>query len=70
MFDIMLAGDGSVYSWGRGTFGRLGTGAEIDQLFPANIEFSSTDRRERVRIVGVSASAYHSLALSGKSHVL
>ncbi|KAI3706798.1 hypothetical protein L6452_24771 [Arctium lappa] len=66
---LALTGDGSVYSWGRGTFGRLGTGSELDQLFPAKIEFNSTDRRERVKIVGVSAGAYHSLALSDDGSV-
>lgn len=61
----MREGDGSVYSWGRGTFGRLGSGSELDRLFPAKIEFNST---EKVKIVQVSAGSYHSLALSGKFH--
>nr|XP_043613240.1 ultraviolet-B receptor UVR8 [Erigeron canadensis] len=58
---LALTGDGSVYSWGRGTFGRLGTGSELDRLFPVKVESSFT---ERVKFVGVSAGAYHSLALS------
>lgn len=66
----MCEGDGSVYSWGRGTFGRLGTGSELDQLFPAKVKFDSMDKRTEVKIVGVSAGAYHSLALSGKFYVL
>ncbi|XP_071709237.1 ultraviolet-B receptor UVR8-like [Rutidosis leptorrhynchoides] len=63
---LALTGDGSVYSWGRGTFGRLGTGSELDRLFPAKIEFNST---KPVKIVGVAAGAYHSLALSDDGSV-
>ncbi|KAL4592263.1 hypothetical protein LXL04_005251 [Taraxacum kok-saghyz] len=63
-FDFMREGDGSVYSWGRGTFGRLGAGSEVDRLFPAKVEFNSADTRGNVKIVQVSAGAYHSLALS------
>ncbi|KAF8393422.1 hypothetical protein HHK36_021666 [Tetracentron sinense] len=36
---LALTGDGRVYSWGRGTFGRLGTGKEADELFPVRVEF-------------------------------
>ncbi|PWA42607.1 Regulator of chromosome condensation 1/beta-lactamase-inhibitor protein II [Artemisia annua] len=60
---LALTGDGSVYSWGRGTFGRLGTGSEHDRLSPVKLGFGSGD--DRVKIVGVAAGAYHSLALSG-----
>ncbi|XP_023729885.1 ultraviolet-B receptor UVR8 [Lactuca sativa] len=63
---LALTGDGSVYSWGRGTFGRLGSGSELDRLFPAKIEFNST---EKVKIVQVSAGSYHSLALSDDGSV-
>ncbi|KAK9079453.1 hypothetical protein SSX86_001124 [Deinandra increscens subsp. villosa] len=66
---LALTGDGSVYSWGRGTFGRLGTGSQLDRLFPAKIEFNSTDRTGKVRIVGVAAGCYHSLALSDDGSV-
>ncbi|KAM0045862.1 putative regulator of chromosome condensation 1/beta-lactamase-inhibitor protein II [Helianthus debilis subsp. tardiflorus] len=67
---LALTGDGSVYSWGRGTFGRLGTGSELDQLFPTTVEFSFNSRSdETVKIVGVSAGSYHSLALSGNFYV-
>ncbi|PKA54590.1 Ultraviolet-B receptor UVR8 [Apostasia shenzhenica] len=34
-------GDGCVYSWGRGTFGRLGTGREADELVPVRVSFAS-----------------------------
>jgi len=62
---IMSVGDGRVYSWGRGTLGRLGLGSEQDQLFPAQVKFGS---QESVRIVGIAAGAYHSLALAGPKH--
>ncbi|KAJ4911908.1 Regulator of chromosome condensation (RCC1) family protein [Raphanus sativus] len=58
---IALTGDGCVYSWGRGMFGRIGTGRESDELVPARVEFESP---AAARIVGIAAGAYHSLALS------
>lgn len=61
----MSVEDGRVYSWGRGTLGRLGLGSEQDQLFPAQIKFGSQDS---VRIVEIAAGAYHSLALGGSIH--
>ncbi|XP_071692913.1 ultraviolet-B receptor UVR8-like isoform X2 [Rutidosis leptorrhynchoides] len=54
---LLLTGDGDVYSWGRGTFGRLGNGSEVDHHFPLKIELGK-------KIVGLAAGAYHSLALS------
>ncbi|KAM0004603.1 putative regulator of chromosome condensation 1/beta-lactamase-inhibitor protein II [Helianthus debilis subsp. tardiflorus] len=67
---LALTGDRSVYSWGRGTFGRLGTGSELDRLFPAKVEFIFNSRSdETVKIVGVSAGSYHSLALSDDGSV-
>ncbi|XP_024984406.1 ultraviolet-B receptor UVR8-like isoform X2 [Cynara cardunculus var. scolymus] len=66
---LALTGDGNVYSWGRGTFGRLGNGSERDQLFPVKIEFKLTDKRDRVKIIGISAGAYHSLALADDGSV-
>ncbi|KAK1408004.1 hypothetical protein QVD17_39633 [Tagetes erecta] len=60
---LALTGDGKVYSWGRGTFGRLGTGSETDQHAPLNIQFNST------KIVAISAGAYHSLALADDGSV-
>ncbi|KAJ9546768.1 hypothetical protein OSB04_019311 [Centaurea solstitialis] len=63
---LALTGDGDVYSWGRGTFGRLGNGSEVDQYFPVKIEFNL---RDKVKIVGISAGAYHSLALADDGSV-
>lgn len=66
-FVVAIAGDGCVFSWGRGMFGRLGTGSEADELFPVRVNFDCPGRskEERLKFVGVAAGAYHSLALAG-----
>ncbi|XP_050157755.1 ultraviolet-B receptor UVR8-like [Malus sylvestris] len=63
---LALTGDGFVYSWGRGMFGRLGTGSESDELAPVRIKFNDPRSEEgaRLKFVGVAAGAYHSLALA------
>ncbi|KZV37198.1 hypothetical protein F511_04617 [Dorcoceras hygrometricum] len=68
---LALTGDGKLYSWGRGTFGRLGTGSETDQPFPVLVKFFGSDanREEKLRIVGIAAGAYHSLALADDGSV-
>lgn len=63
---LALGGDGNVYSWGRGTFGRLGCGSESDQLLPTRIRFF---QENKLRIVGIAAGAYHSLALADDGSV-
>ncbi|KAJ0986415.1 hypothetical protein J5N97_004771 [Dioscorea zingiberensis] len=75
---LALAGDGSVFTWGRGTFGRLGNGKEDEEHFPIRVDFpdassekqtsdpSISERdggRSRPKFVGIAAGAYHSLAL-------
>ncbi|NP_001335190.1 regulator of chromosome condensation (RCC1) family protein [Solanum lycopersicum] len=65
---LALTANGDVYSWGRGTFGRLGTASETDHLFPARINFDS-DGDKRVKIVAIAAGAYHSLAVSDDGSV-
>ncbi|CAL9116224.1 unnamed protein product [Musa textilis] len=70
---LALTADGSVFSWGRGTFGRLGTGKDVDELFPvpvASCGASSQRKRGGLKaplpnFVGIAAGAYHSLALRG-----
>ncbi|KAL0323807.1 UNVERIFIED_CONTAM: E3 ubiquitin-protein ligase HERC2 [Sesamum calycinum] len=64
---LALTADGKVYSWGRGTFGRLGTGSEEDRHFPVRVSFFGSDdeREDKLKIVGIAAGAYHSLALAG-----
>ncbi|KAI8568714.1 hypothetical protein RHMOL_Rhmol02G0222000 [Rhododendron molle] len=65
---LALTGDGNVYAWGRGTFGRLGTGSEKDELFPVRIDFDSARYRsaqgKRLKFVEIAAGAYHSLAIA------
>ncbi|XAR70849.1 hypothetical protein NMG60_11027880 [Bertholletia excelsa] len=65
---LALTGDGKVYAWGRGTFGRIGNGLEADALFPVSVDFDSAARwsqeGKRLKFVEVAAGAYHSLALA------
>ncbi|WVZ18901.1 hypothetical protein V8G54_006223 [Vigna mungo] len=66
--NLVLTGDGSVYSWGRGMFGRIGSGSEKDELFPVQLKFGNANpngTQDTVKIVGIAAGAYHSLALAG-----
>ncbi|THU62018.1 hypothetical protein C4D60_Mb01t00730 [Musa balbisiana] len=70
---LALTADGIVFSWGRGTFGRLGTGKDVDELFPVPIAScgASSQRKKggleapQPNFVGIAAGAYHSLALRG-----
>ncbi|XP_027332321.1 ultraviolet-B receptor UVR8-like [Abrus precatorius] len=64
---LLLTGDGCVYSWGRGILGRLGGGSERDEHFPVLVKFGS--EHDSVRIVGIAAGAYHSLALADDGSV-
>ncbi|TQD79127.1 hypothetical protein C1H46_035328 [Malus baccata] len=68
---LALTGDGFVYSWGRGMFGRLGTGSESDELFPVRIKFNDprSAKGTGLKFVGVAAGAYHSLALADDGSV-
>lgn len=58
---MKFAGDGYVYSWGRGMFGRLGTGSESDELLPVRVKFQNSE----LKLIAVATGAYHSLALAG-----
>uniref|UniRef100_A0A803LBN5 RCC1-like domain-containing protein n=2 Tax=Chenopodium quinoa TaxID=63459 RepID=A0A803LBN5_CHEQI len=65
---LALSGDGKVYSWGRGTFGRLGNGSQSDENHPVPIKWDNNDDLQDEKcpkFVGVAAGAYHSLALAG-----
>ncbi|KAK2661260.1 hypothetical protein Ddye_007793 [Dipteronia dyeriana] len=68
---LALSGDGSVYSWGRGMFGRLGTGSESDELFPVRVKLDNSGKSEdeKLKFVGIAAGAYHSLALTDDGSV-
>ncbi|KAK9208129.1 hypothetical protein WN944_000483 [Citrus x changshan-huyou] len=63
---LALTGDGRVFSWGRGMFGRLGNGSESDELFAVRVNFGDS---EQLKFVGVAAGAYHSLALADDGSV-
>lgn len=66
IFVFLSVGDGCVYSWGRGILGRLGRGSEEDEYFPVEVKFENPNSSgDGVRIVGIAAGAYHSLALAG-----
>lgn len=55
-----------MYSWGRGMFGRLGLGSQKDEFFPVKVNFENpSGSGDCVKIVGIAAGAYHSLALAG-----
>uniref|UniRef100_A0A1D1Y8M3 Putative E3 ubiquitin-protein ligase HERC2 n=1 Tax=Anthurium amnicola TaxID=1678845 RepID=A0A1D1Y8M3_9ARAE len=75
---IALTGDGSVFAWGRGTFGRLGTGKEVDELYPVPVRFDLSEKgsvtsvggeRGKPRFVAIAAGAYHCLALQDDGSV-
>jgi len=49
-------------------FGRIGNGSEKDELFPVQLNFGNPNpngTQDTVKIVGIAAGAYHSLALAG-----
>ncbi|KAJ4787524.1 Regulator of chromosome condensation (RCC1) family protein [Rhynchospora pubera] len=77
---LVLTGDGSIYSWGRGLFGRLGTGKEDDELIPAKVSFNPSSKNSaslypqvggtnQPKFVGIATGAYHSLALADDGSV-
>lgn len=50
-------------------FGRLGTGSEADELIPTRVKFEldkNGGEIGEVKIVGIAAGSYHSLALAGR----
>ncbi|XP_065850895.1 ultraviolet-B receptor UVR8 [Euphorbia lathyris] len=65
---LALTGDGCVYTWGRGMFGRLGTGSEADELCPVRVKFDTSEEK-KLKFVGIAAGAYHSLALADDGSV-
>ncbi|KAH7296673.1 hypothetical protein KP509_26G033600 [Ceratopteris richardii] len=76
---LVLTGDGKVFAWGKGLFGRLGNGSTSDQLIPAKVELdlhmrtSSAETYDHepvpVKIVSIAAGSYHSLALTDNGAV-
>jgi len=64
LHSLALPADGAVWSWGFGDFGRLGHGDEQDHSQPKKIEAFAGRR-----VVAVSASIEHSLALTADGAV-
>ena len=50
---------GKLYTWGMGTYGRLGTGEESDQLVPVLVSALT-----KVQMMTVSCGAFHTSAVS------
>ncbi|XP_068637960.1 ultraviolet-B receptor UVR8-like isoform X1 [Aristolochia californica] len=75
--NLVITGDGTLFSWGRGSFGRLGTGKVSDELFPVKVEFDvkkgkvlgASHEGRKPKFVGIAAGAYHSLALADDGSV-
>ena len=61
---LAATADGPVWSWGHGTFGKLGHGDEQHQLLP-----KKTEGLAGQRVVDVSAGLCHSLALTAEGDV-
>ena len=57
-FTLLLTGDGRVFSFGKGQYGRLGRGNEEDFTEPGEVVIEDT-------VVKISAGAWHSTVLTG-----
>ena len=64
LHSLAITADGAVWSWGSGSYGRLGHGDMQIQRLPKKIEALAGQR-----IVAVSAGLYHSLALTADGAV-
>ena len=61
---IAITADGSVWSWGGGSFGKLGHGDAQNQLLPKKVEAFADQR-----VVAVSAGELHSLAITADGSI-
>lgn len=59
---MVVTAEGRCFIWGRGSFGRLGTGGERD--CPAPVEVKLPGGPERWRIITAAAGGRHSLVLA------
>ena len=64
MHSLAVTADGTVWSWGNGSYGQLGHGDQQNQLLPKKIETLAGQR-----VVAVSAGGCHSLALTADGAV-
>jgi YD repeat-containing protein len=60
-FSLALSSEGLVYSWGRGTDGRLGSGSTTRRLVPGEVVATGVMLNDF--IVEIAAGQFHSLAL-------
>lgn len=64
---LALTANGSVWSWGGGEYGRLGTGATADALYPAHVQPTDWGSAglgvQHMPVIQVSAGAAHSCAI-------
>ncbi|XP_060103049.1 probable E3 ubiquitin-protein ligase HERC6 [Heteronotia binoei] len=58
-YSIAICSNGSIFSWGAGTFGQLGTGQWKDQLIPKKIDGLSPRK-----VIQVACGHYHTIALT------
>ena len=59
---MVVTAEGRCFIWGRGSFGRLGTGGERDSPSPAEVKLPGGP--ERWRIITAAAGGRHSLVLA------
>ncbi|KAK9908666.1 hypothetical protein WJX75_001202 [Coccomyxa subellipsoidea] len=59
---MVLTSEGRIYTWGRGSFGRLGTGTEKDYFSP--VEVFLPGGPERWRVICCASGGRHSLVLA------
>jgi alpha-tubulin suppressor-like RCC1 family protein len=69
-FSLALASDGSVYSWGSGSSGRLGDGASTQRNTPVKVVSGEQGAHQFLQdIVGLSAGNGHTLAVAQDGRV-
>ncbi len=57
-----VTADGKAWAWGRGSFGRLGTGEERDAITPVEVKLPGGP--ERWHVIAVAAGGRHSLCFA------
>ena len=67
-YSLALAGDGTVYTWGRNNYGQLGNGTTDDSNIPVAVTTTGTPMAGKT-ITAISAGRFHSLALASDGTV-